>query len=97
MEKNILFIIRTPGGTLKENCVALVPLSYLEIAERDLNIIDGNIINETNLSNKYQDIIVSLYQRFGLERSEKNTDLKKFLNPKPSFVVDKIITIGWAV
>lgn len=95
--ENVLLVIITPGDR-EQNRIALVSSSKLP-SYRTLDEMNFKIINEDELPDDTSDAIVSLYHRLGLENvlPENQQDLKEYLDPKPPFTVDKVITFGWAV
>lgn len=102
---DILFVVITPGGDVPENRIALVPSTALSnLTSTDLDNMNGVILNLTpdwEFTKETGDLIEDLYYRFGLEgqgpEEEAKADLKAYLDPKPPFSVDRVITIGWAV
>lgn len=110
---NILLVINTPGGSKEENTIALVPAEKLEGIS--LDAIDGKIVNadEAEVGETWDDQIIQLYKRLGLEEQTgwedcEETKLKKavpilpidlaeYMNPEMPITVDRVVQIGWAV
>ena len=90
----ILLVVYTPGAQ-DQNCVALIPSEYLQ--EVDFDAINFKILNDGDVGPKEAIMIVNIYKRLGLEKSDNEQDLKPFINPQPPFAVDKVVMIGWAM
>ena len=95
--KQVLFAIYTPGESRKKLFrYALVPEDRL--FGYPLDHMNGMIVGSGHkVSKQVVDAIIDLYERLGLEESDKLADLKPFLNPTMPQKADMVIATGWAV
>lgn len=93
----VLFVINTPGGNRKDSGTALIPLD--QVSQYPLDAMNHKIVNvDDTIDSGAFDAIVELYHRLGLESNKgQKADLKKYMNPKAPFTVDKVVSIGWSV
>lgn len=92
---NILLNLVSPG---LGNCSQLLLVPRPKLEGINLDAINGIEVQQKDTTDEIRDTICNLFCRAGLDNEGLGEqDLKQYLNPKPPFIVDRVVTCYFSV